>query len=82
MLLGQDLAVHDEGVGAARFEQQEAVGVVLAMTTLKSMLLARSFLRSACTEVVPVVVATVLPFRSLMELMPSRRFTAMRTSST
>ena len=27
---GQDLAVHHERVGAARFEQQEAVGVVLA----------------------------------------------------
>ena len=46
------------------------------------MPLARSFLRSVCTEVVPVVVATVLPFRSLIELMPELALTAMRTSST
>jgi len=46
------------------------------------MPLARSFLRRVCTEVVPVVVATVLPLRSLIDLMLELALTAMRTSST
>src|SRR5688572_10627638 len=54
----------------------------LPYSSLKSMPPARSFLRSVCTDVVPVVVATVLPFRSLMLLMPELALTAMRTSST
>ena len=43
---------------------------------------ARSCLRSVCTEVVPVVVATVLPLRSLIDWMPELALVAMRTSST
>jgi hypothetical protein len=43
---------------------------------------ARSFLRSVCTEVVPVVVATLLPFSWATEVMPELALTAMRTSST
>ena len=42
----------------------------LPYSSLKSMPAARLFLRSSCTEVVPVVVATVLPFSSAMPVMP------------
>src|SRR6476620_5941560 len=43
---------------------------------------ARLFLRSSATEVVPVVVATVLLFRSATDLILESAFTAVRTSVT
>ena len=54
----------------------------LPYTSSKFTPVARSCLRSVCTEVVPVVVATFLPLSWAMELMPELAFTAMRTSST
>ncbi|MNV59744.1 hypothetical protein D3C71_1521880 [compost metagenome] len=54
----------------------------LPRTSLKLMPSARLFLRSVCTDVVPVVVATVLPLRSLMPVMPELALVAIRTSST
>ena len=54
----------------------------LPMTSLKLRPSARLFLRNVCTDVVPVVVTIVLPFRSLMPVIPDLAFTAMRTSST
>ena len=48
--------------------------------SLKSMPVARSCLRSVCTEVVPVVVASVLPFSWVIEVMPDLALTAVRTS--
>src|SRR6478609_8443577 len=53
----------------------------LPNTSLKFTPLARSCLRSSCTEVVPVVVATVLPLSCASEVMPELALTAMRTSS-
>src|SRR5438445_6173804 len=54
----------------------------LPKISLNSTPAARLFLRSVCTEVVPVVVATVLPLSWETEVMPELAFTAMRTSST